>query len=177
MTTQSINRYDEIKIMPNSLIVLDIDETLIKFDNIYCTWWNIEFIKIYTETKKYDVTEKMLLNKWLNIVSNLKPSLVDNCAHEFIEEAKQNNCKIILLTARKKDFFDLTLKHLNEVDLNFSHIYFNGNKGNELVKIITNEFSDCEEIIVVDDLISKLEDIKEKLLNSHIKKNCIYTIC
>lgn len=160
---KEINKYEQIKIIPNSLIVLDIDETLIRFENIDKNWWNVEFAKINIITNNEVLTEKMLLNEWLNIVSNSKPLLVDNCIHEFVENAKQNGCKIILLTARNNKLFELTLKHLQEVNLNFTHVYFNENKGDELLRIINEEFTKYNNIIVVDDLIKNLNDIEEKI--------------
>lgn len=170
MQIYKITKYDEINIIPNSLIVLDIDETLIKFENINQMWWNTKFNELYKKTKNYDYVEKMIYNEWLNIINNSTPSLVDNCVHEFISNSKKNNCKIILLTARNDSLFNLTLNHLEKVDLNFSHIYFNENKGDELKKILSEEFIQYTNIIVVDDLISNLNDIKEKnnVVNLHL---------
>lgn len=168
MTIHKINKYEQIPIIPNSLIVLDIDETLIKFEHVDKKWWKTEFDAIYSTNRNYILTEQMVLNKWLNIVSNSKPSLVDNCIHQFIQNAEQTNCKIVLLTARNNSLFELTLRHLAEVGLNFSHIYFNENKGQELTKIITNEFVSYKNIIVVDDLVANLLDIEEKIMNLDI---------
>jgi len=168
MTINTINYFSQINIIPNSLVVLDIDETLIKFENIDNLWWNREFTQIYEKNNDYDLTEEIVYSKWLSIVSNSNPILVDDFIHIFLEKCEQNNCKIILLTARNNCLFDLTLSHLKRVNLYFSHIYFNENKGDELNKIISNELKKYNDIIVVDDLVKNLNDIKNKIISVNL---------
>ena len=100
---------------------------------------------------------------WINLIANSNPELVDDCVHHFIDSAKINQCHIILLTARNNAITDLTREHLNKVDLYFEHIYFNENKGDELVRIVKSDYCNCTDIIVIDDKEANLLDIQNKM--------------
>lgn len=165
----TINKFDEIMIIPNSLIVLDIDETLIKFENINNAWWHEQFEKIYIQTNDYDLTEKILNNKWIESILDCVPVLVDENIHDFIENASKLNCEIILLTARDVMISELTLKHLSEVNLNFFITHHNKNKGEYLKKLCDKKYSHYNDITMVDDLLSNLEDVNEWLGDSQYK--------
>lgn len=54
-----INKFSEIEIIQNSLVVFDIDDTLIKFDGIDFKWWKNKFNKYYKLTKDYDLADKL----------------------------------------------------------------------------------------------------------------------
>lgn len=160
---KTITKFDEITIIPNSLIVLDIDETLIKFNNIDNEWWKNGFNKIYEKIKDYDKTEKILNNKWIETILELEPILVDENIHDFIECATNTCCKIILLTARDENLYDITQQQLNKLNLNFFITHHNKNKGEYLKKLANEKYSYYKDIIVVDDLMSNLIDIKEQM--------------
>ena len=174
-TIKQIKKFNQIDIIPESLIVIDIDDTLIKYDGIDFIWWKNKVNKYYTLTKNTDLSEILANQDWNKLIEKCNPELVDDCVHYFIESAKSKKCHIILLTARNNVIKDLTKEHLSKVNLYFEHIYFNENKGDEIVKIMNFDYLDsCKNIIVIDDREQNLIDIKNKIdstkFNLHLYK-------
>ena len=159
----TITKFKQVNLIPNSLIVIDIDDTLIKYDGIDFAWWKNKVNKYYSVTKNDELSEVLANKDWMKLIEKCDPELVDDCVHYFIEQTKNHQCHIILLTARNNVITDLTRNHLNKVDLYFEHIYFNENKGDELVRIVQNNYIDCTDIIVIDDREANLIDIQNKM--------------
>lgn len=165
---KQIKKFNEIKLISNSLIVLDIDETIIKFDNINKKWWSNTFDKHYSITKDYDHADNLSLDEWISHVTITEPKLVDDKIYEWIDLTDKHDCDLIFLTARKKSLKNITFLHLNKVNLSFDEnkIYFNENKGDELFNIANKEYSHKKNIIVVDDIKSNLIDIQDKFTDT-----------
>ncbi len=162
-----INSFDQIEIIPESLVVFDIDDTLIKFDGIDIKWWKNKVKKYMVITRDEQLAESMANLDLIKIMNTCDPELVDNQVHDFITRLIESNCEIILLTARDTSIRELTIRHLQSVNLNFDQIYFNQNKGDELKKIVNERYPNISNIIMIDDIISNLEDIKEKFSDTN----------
>ncbi len=157
-----INYFNQIQLVPNSLIVFDIDETIISFEDINKGWWKRTIAKYYTQTNDYDLSNELSLNEWITHISNLKPQLLDEVNFiNLIRQAKELNCPIIMLTARKKFLFDITIAHITycKIDIDSDSIYFNENKGKELFDIVTNKYYNYNNIIFIDDFESNLQNV------------------
>ncbi len=78
-----------------------------------------------------------------------------------------------MLTARRKFLFDVTISHLTHcnIDIDSESIYFNQNKGQELYDIVTKKYPTVTNIIFIDDVMSNLEDVRNKF-----KYNKNYTL-
>ena len=165
---KQITRFNQIKLIPNSLIVLDIDETIIKFDNINKKWWCNTFDKYYFITKDYNHADNLSLDEWISYVTITQPKLVDDEIINWFDLTNKHNCDLIFLTARNKNLKDITNLHFNKVNLSIdkTKIYFNQNKGNELFNIVNKEYSHTQNIIVVDDLKYNLIDIQNKFIDT-----------
>ncbi len=158
---KSISSFNEVELIPNSLLVFDIDETIMSFEDIDEGWWKRTFDKFYIETQDYDLADEIALREWINVIYTSKPKLLDEFNFIFLVElAKQHNCKVIMLTARRKFLTEITLSHLShcKIDVDSASVYFNENKGKELLQIVTNKYPAISSIIFID-------DIKENLLN------------
>lgn len=162
----TIKKFQQINVIPKSLVVLDIDETILKFEDINHKWWKSKFNRYYKLTQSYDLANNMAHSDWVKTVSNIQPELVDDDFYIFLEHINNCKCETILLTARNHKLKDLTHEHLDKINLKFNKIFFNKNKGDELYNIVHNEFLHIENIIVVDDLLSNLTDIKNKFLET-----------
>lgn len=162
---KTINSFNQIEIIPNSLVVFDIDETLIKFDGIDFKWWKNKFNKYYKMTHNNNLADKLANQDWIKIIQMVQPELVDEQIHQFIQQLREANCEIILLTARNEIIRELTLQHLSGLNFNFdsNKIFFNENKGDELLKLSNQWSGRFSNIIVVDDIKQNLEDIKNKM--------------
>lgn len=169
MVFSTITKFEQITIIPFSLVVFDIDETLLKFDGIDVKWWRNKFNKYYRLTLNRDLAESMSHSDWIKIVKIAEPELVDDKIHDFIDLLYENDCKIILLTARNEILKDATIEHIDKINLNINkdNIYFNSNKGNELYKIVSELYPTIQNIIVVDDLEQNLIDIQSKMQSTN----------
>jgi hypothetical protein len=165
---KQITKFSQIKLIPNSLIVLDIDDTIIKFDKINIQWWHDTFDKHYVVTKDYVRADFLSLDEWISHVTITEPKLVDDEIYNWIGLTNKFNCDLIFLTARNLSLKDITQLHLNKVNLygDESKIYFNRNKGDELLSIANGEYLHKKNIIVVDDVESNLTDIQDKFTDS-----------
>ncbi len=160
----NINSFNQVKTEPNSLIVFDIDETIMSFEDINEGWWKRTFDKFYTHTQDYDLADELSLNQWVTYILNSKPKLLDEVNFiNLVKFAKESGCSIIMLTARRKFLFDITLSHLTHcnIDIDSDSIYFNKNKGTELLNIVTNKYQNISNIIFIDDIESNLMDVAE----------------
>lgn len=167
---KEINDYSQIKIIPNSLIVFDIDETIIKFPELGKNWWKNKFNHYYAIYNDYDKADISALEDWIEHVKINKPEMINKDSFiEFFNSSLDNNCKIIFLTARNEKLKDLTLQHLIHVDV-INHnkvydIYFNENKGEELEKILSKE--EFNDILFIDDLEENLKDVSNHLYDKY----------
>lgn len=157
-----INSFNQVQLVPNSLIVFDIDETVISFEDINEGWWKKTFSKYYGQTNDYDLADELSLNEWVTHIKNSKPQLLDEVNFiNLIKQAKELNCEIIMLTSRRKFLFDVTIAHIAHcnIDIDSDSIYFNENKGKELYDIVTSKYQKYDNIIFIDDVESNLEDV------------------
>ena len=163
-----ITKFNQIDIIPNSLIVLDIDETIIKFDNINKKWWRNTFDKYYSLTQDYDNADNLSLDECISYVTVTEPKLVDDEIYRWFDSINKHDCDLIFLTARNASLKDITHLHLNKVNLSVdgNKIYFNRNKGDELFSIANKDYSHIKNIIVVDDVEHNLTDIKDKFMDT-----------
>ena len=158
----NINSFSQItRPKSNTLIVFDIDETILTFPIINKNWWDRtvnKLLPIYKEN-----TQEYVELLWNNYISNLEPILLDSInLINFINKSVKNNCEIIFLTARDKSISKLTVNQLLKCDFNIdpSRIFYNKNKGIELKNIVTNYFPNVKNIIFVDDLDENLVNIQ-----------------
>lgn len=172
----TINNFTQVKILPNSLYVFDIDETILTIK--------------YHDSPEY----KSILNKNLPIYNNdlkkanihsfreymLKDELhipipLDNDNFfNLINKIRFNNSKLIFLTARDSSLKKQTINHLEKIGLfiNPDIIFFNDNKGDELLNIVNNIYKNnnllnLKNIIFVDDVFLNLSDVQSKFCFSN----------
>ena len=67
-----IKTFDDVDLsrMKNGLLVLDIDETILKFENIDSKWQNQVFNKEYNLHSNYELAETNSLNIWFQYIQN-----------------------------------------------------------------------------------------------------------
>ena len=148
-----IYNYDTIIVKHNTLVILDIDETIIFFDEINLDWWN-KMKNTYNDDYAY--------NSWVDIITHHKPKLLDKIEFfKLMDRIKQSNSKLILLTARNKKVANLTYQQLIhcEIPIDKQDIYFSEQKG-----LTTHELMqkyNYDNVIFVDDKIENINDVKE----------------
>jgi len=107
---RNISSFEDVVIIPNSLIVIDIDDTLIKYSQFNQTWWINKIQHYHTLTKNYELAEHLANEEWNKHIETCEPEIVDKYIHDFIDMAKSNDCHIVLLTARNDIIRELTKK-------------------------------------------------------------------
>lgn len=167
----NINSFFDVKIKENCLIMIDIDDTILKYDHLNKKWWKDTFNAYYKETLNYDQSDILTLNLWKSLIHTSNPKHVDKSGlFDLFDRAKQLNCKIIFLTARCEKLKSITIDHLNYLGIYINDIYFTPviEKGIILKKLKYNEYNSYIHTICIDDHQPNLESIKNNFLNEEI---------
>ncbi len=151
---QTIENYDEIKISENTFLMMDIDDTIIKFEKIYKNWWKDN--------------EPNALEKWLKIVQEDTPILLDKIEFfKLLNNIKETNSELIFITARYNTLCELTYQQLIQCGLSIKkeQIYYSYPKGEKILEIIKNKTKekDIQNIIFIDDHLNNIEDAQKYL--------------
>ncbi len=166
-----IDDYSKISIIPNSLVVFDIDDTLINFPELDKNWWYDRFKYNFDIVKNKEEADKLTLEEWIHKVKIMTPIAINsNGFSTFADEILKQNCKIIFLTARQIKIKELTEHHLKQCDIyiDSDSIFFSENKGEELFKILNQEsYKNYFDIIFVDDMLHNLNNVYNKLNNKY----------
>jgi len=156
-----INSFSQINsLKPNTLVVLDIDDTIMSFPNIKKEWWN-ETLKEYLylgNERAYNEVESL----WIQRIIEEPPELLDQTnLMKFLDQISNNNCELIFLTARDKKLSYLTIHQLEECNIiiNPCRIFYNREKGAKLEFIVRNMYPNIKNIVFVDDLSKNLIDV------------------
>lgn len=167
-----IGTYKEIDIIPNSLIVFDIDDTLIKFNELGKSWWDAEMLqnkKLYNNdfNKARDAT----LKAWIDKIQIYTPVHINKTSFDdLLLKALARRCHIIFLTARDNSIRHLTEMHLEACGIKYydRDLYHSENKGLALKNILKEErFQHYKHIIVVDDMLHNLVSINDAIKTNH----------
>ena len=148
-----IRNYNEIEIIPYSLVILDIDETILSFSPITRNWWN-DMKKTHTDDYAY--------LEWVKIISENEPYLLDEQElFKLIDKINRSNSKLIFLTARNSKFQEITFKQLVYCGLSIlrQDIYFSDKKG-ITVYDLKRKYTHSH-VIFVDDRISNVLDVSQ----------------
>jgi len=170
INVHKITNYDQIIISQKSLVILDIDETILKFEGIDYKWW---------ENEKKENSQENVYNKWIKYVTNNDPILLDQYQlFQLIKTIEDTNSKLIIVTARLEKNRELTIQHLEkcQIKIDSNYIYFTKQKGAIINNLITNEYVNYDNIIFVDDLESNIIDVSFSLINIKDKSIDLYKI-
>lgn len=163
---KKIKTFKEIALHKNSLIILDIDDTTLKYNKINKQWWTDTFNKYYKIHNDYELADEQSNLEWITYIQNTMPLHTDNIGIKYLfDECDKLNCSVIFLTARNSELHEITIKHLQIIGINDVPIYFtNGqNKGHMLKNILNCKYKHAEKIIFVDDLEENIIDVKNEI--------------
>lgn len=166
MMYTSISTFSQIILKPNSLLVLDIDETTLKFPfggtYIDADWWKHHFDHYYSLNHDFDFADNKAYEKWLEHIHSVQPEFTDKKGlMDLLELANTMNIPVIFLTARPFSLANITITHFESLGIINKQIYYAGNidKGTTLKNIILTQYSLVQNVIVIDDLDQNLSDI------------------
>lgn len=168
----NISNYDEIIIEENSLVILDIDETIFKFEEINYQWWTDNINKYFNLGYEYDEADKIVYKKWINHIQLTEPILLDrDKLFELFHKIEQSNSNLIMLSARTENIRKLTHYNLEQcgIKINDCNLFLSKNKGDMINELLLNQYKNYKNIVFIDDLEKNIIDVKEKLV-------CLYFI-
>ena len=159
-----INSFDNIDIFKKSLIICDIDDTLIYFENIDRNWWDRQKIICNINCEKNEDVIKNIMDRWITQIKINNPLLTDKRGFEkMMNQIKQTDSKLIFITARPKKLRQLTINQLEmlDIDTNECPVYLVGDnpKGKYIKKNI--ELSGFKNVVFIDDFIKNIDNVIE----------------
>lgn len=157
-----IKDYSEIFIKKNSLIVLDIDDTILTYRGISDKFYNDKFNYYHKMYHDYDMIYKLIRNDWNEFIKSNPPYLINQeTFFNFTDIAVKNKCEIIFLTSRPQTMKLITRFHFEHNGLSdfLDKIHYSPTKGKYLKELVFQNFKSYHKIILVDDLKSNLMDI------------------
>lgn len=161
---QQINSFNQILITEKSLVVLDIDETIMAFPSITKSWWRETFEKYFAETNNKKQADNLTLHEWRSHVAKAKPYLLDESKlKKFFKDIENKSCPLVLLTARDKSMEEITRQHISHCELDITHeqIIHDENKGDALAEIVQS-YPEISSIIFVDDYEKNLQSVQTR---------------
>jgi uncharacterized HAD superfamily protein len=151
---KEIKNYDEIIINEDTLVMLDIDNTVIKFKSLYKNWW-----------KENEVNNKNLIEEWIKIITEEEPIMLDFDKYmDLLTKIKDTNSDIIYITARNENLNELTYQQLTScgIFLNREQIHYSYPKGIK-IKSLLEQSKKYKKYIFVDDHLDNIEDVQKHL--------------
>lgn len=159
----SIRTFRNVDLQYGSLLVLDIDETILKYSGICEQWWKEHFDTNYAKYGNYDDADNACVKDWQEHIKYEYPVHTDEDGFfDLIERANNLNCKVIIVTARDHGIKNITYEHLHHLGIRDIDVYFasGGNKGHMIDNVMGNEIHNYKYISFVDDKDYNLTDVK-----------------
>ena len=147
-----IYNYNEINVLPNSLVILDIDETIFSFSQLTPTWWD-DMKKTHDDAYAY--------LEWVKIISFNLPQMLNSIDFFILmNEITYTNSKLILLTARNVKLREITCQQLTycKIPIDPKDIWFSDKKGLTVHNMIRQY--KMKHTIFVDDRLKNVDDVK-----------------
>lgn len=168
---KKINGFNQVDIPAKSLVVLDIDETTLKYCDMEHGWWQKKFRHYYSIHDCYNKAEELCLEHWKETIGSTLPTHTDKDGFfNLLNLCKEKDCEVIMVTARNDSLKGITHEHLTHLDIFDIEVYFASGRDKGLViKDIIDEVNiehDIEhhkpydKIIFIDDLEQNLRDVK-----------------
>jgi predicted secreted acid phosphatase len=150
---RKIKRFDSILIQFNSLVLCDIDDTVLNYKNETEEYW-----------KTHNHGDDPKYRKWANLINNVEPKFTCDTFKEFYDVIKNTQSELVFITARDSIHKSMTENQLEKLGITGHEIYFlEGNLKGDFIK---NKFEIGRHTIFIDDNEKQVYDVYEK--NSHI---------
>lgn len=163
---KQIHTFYSVDISQNSLVLCDIDDTVLVFPKYSDTFYK-EAYDYYTSIGyNENLTKKLIKNDWELYSSFKKPSITDKDGFfNLLDKIEKTKSKLCFVTARSNSSEQKTINELTHVniDCNKMPIYYTNAtmKGNYIKQNIN--LLDYEHIIFIDDNDMHLENVKKEI--------------
>jgi hypothetical protein len=163
-----IKNYNEIEVLNNSLVIFDLDETIIHFPYITRKWW--ENTKNAYSLINEKTADLRAYSDWLHIITTHNPSILDvNEFNHLLKRIKDTNSTFIIVTARNIKLMDITKKHLECFGISCD-VFYTIDKGIMINAIKQNYV--YNHILFVDDnlkYINQVEELNQEIVTYYMK--------
>jgi hypothetical protein len=155
--------FRDIYIPNNSLVVLDVDDTVVLFKEMGRTWWAArekELVLLHGAEKG----RELVMREWVHGAHLHAPVLTDPEEFpRFLQRVFDAGAHLIFLTARSAELRQLTEFHLTScgVEVKSENIYFARDKGAALKSIVCS--GGFTEVVFIDDMEHNLENVERAL--------------
>lgn len=154
--------FKDIPIKRNTLVLCDIDDTVIVFEQLGKKWWRERFDYYYARNGDFEFSEQATLKEWIYQIHRQKPVHVDETGFtDFMERINDSGSMIVFITARSSDLADLTLKHLEHVSITpKTDVHYTNNlpKGDYIANVL--DFDDFDHVIFIDDMEHNVKSVE-----------------
>ena len=158
-----IHSFNKIKILPNSLIFIDLNKTIISY---LPNKSNDSLLKKY-------IKGTLTKPEYLEIVNTHNPYILDkNNFNKFMNKIKETNSKIYILTSIKEGIKDKINKTVKDAKIPIKKIIYSKNKG-VTIKNIKHKYK-YDNLLFIDDSLKKIKIVKElnpEVITYRIKHN------
>jgi hypothetical protein len=158
----TVKSFKDIPVERNTLVLCDIDDTVIVFEKLGKKWWRERFVDYYERNGDYEFSETALLKEWIHQIHKEKPVHVDKEGFEdFVERINSTGSILVFITARTSDLYCLTLHHLKQVGITpKTDVHYTNNtpKGDYIANVI--DFDDFDHIVFIDDMEHNVNSVK-----------------
>jgi hypothetical protein len=158
---KQIISFRDVKIYDNTLIVFDIDDTVLGYKEFSHNYFHNQLKYHKKNISCNNTVMNNAVNDWFNLVQKSTPHHMDEDGfYELMHKIHNNNSEHLFLTARNPRFKDITERHLHKIKINHKNIYYvaGGNKG-EILKDIIKDYSEYNKLIFIDDMEKNLTDV------------------
>ena len=161
MMITKITSFSSIPLFQKALYVFDIDDTVMGYKEFSHTYFG-DKINEYKKTYDEHVSIDFAISDWMEQVKKSTPHHMDKEGFESIlKHINSSDSNHFFLTARNPNFRSITEKHLEQLNIRSTQVYYvaGQNKGTYLKNII-EKFDKFDKIIFIDDSEKNLIDMK-----------------
>jgi hypothetical protein len=155
MAFEVLHSFREVSVPPNSLVVLDIDDTVMKFEAMGRAWW---------AKKEAEVGRDETMRQWIENARAQTPVLIEPEEFPaFLKRVFDASAHLVFLTARSADLRELTEFHLTHcgIEVESHNVYFAREKGACLQSIVLS--GGFKQVLFIDDMEHNVEDVLKSL--------------
>lgn len=148
-----VKNFNSISLQSNSLILCDIDDTIINYRQETNEYWS-------NHTKGSDPKYR----KWASLICDVPPTFVCSTFEQFYDKVKNTNSELVFVTARDPIHEPMTVNQLEQLGIvghNIHHL-----AGSSKGDFIKNTFMTERNVIFIDDSSEHVNDVLNK--NPHI---------
>lgn len=167
MKCKTISKFKSIKLKNNSLIFLDIDETIYYYKDITPEWWEktINYYSSLLTTYDKETVKTLSLKEWAYYVYHHNPIFTDESGfYNLLKQVQETNSKIIFVTAREKCFEYITKKDFSYLNIpyeNYDIFHLSGqSKGKKIKEQIFLNIKQFNHFYFIDDMQHNLDDVQ-----------------